>query len=289
MRRLSPEEVEVRKTAFILRCMQELTEQDVEAADVAACIVKCISPETYEKDVRMTRENGLEPNGTKGRSTWGSCMRGFEANCHTEKIGSEDDDTQAISYGSESGVPVPPGAYDFSFPRINNGSGIVLESREGVVFMWKGTKLQHGTCFPWYEEGEAPDEVEEAILSEASSTSAEVLPVEESSAEEAENSGRWMVLRNRKVLRVRGGAAGSIWEILRLRGGAVTRSSGPPRGEVIEAINQPGGSCSTEKRLARANAKRALEATKENVRTGEKRSSARIAGAAWPAGLALSE
>lgn len=283
---LSPEEVQARKAAFVLRCMGELTEQDIEAADVASCILNCISPEQYQEDIRITRECGLEPNGTRQRSCWGSCMVGFDANAHTERVGSEDDDTQAISYGSESGVPLPPGAYDFAFPRINNGAGIVLESREGVVFMWKGTKLQHGTCFPWNEEEETEDEGEENFLSESLSTGAipvEDSPAEESSEEVPNNSGRGMVLRSR-MLALRGGAMTSVKKILRLRGGAITRS----RGETIAAIDQPGGSCSTEKRLARANAKRELEAAKETVRRGEKISFSQGKGVVWPAGCALS-
>lgn len=132
---LSPEEHLRRKNAFIQKCKAELEEQDTEAADLTSCILNCLSPDQHAKDIQDTRANGLNWNGTWLRSCWGSCMKGYDAPCHYEREGSEDADTQAISYGSESRVPVPPGAYDFAFPNINNGRGLALESREGIAFM----------------------------------------------------------------------------------------------------------------------------------------------------------
>ncbi|GAA5822181.1 hypothetical protein JCM5353_006259 [Sporobolomyces roseus] len=88
----------------------------------------------------LTLDAHLPPVSFAGTCTTASAHRGFSSRVHLEPK-SDAFFTFCASYGSVK--PGPSGMGCFSLPCVDNGKGIVLENRPGVVILWAASRYAH--------------------------------------------------------------------------------------------------------------------------------------------------
>ncbi|KZO95860.1 hypothetical protein CALVIDRAFT_564513 [Calocera viscosa TUFC12733] len=111
--------------------------------DLVIAIIEGVFPGMVEEERRRTHEADCPPRGVHGIAATAAACSGYTSPQHTEVAGDP-----RFSFGITLHRPAscPDFMYNFAFPSLNGGKGLIAENIEGTVHLWRSEVYQHGTA-----------------------------------------------------------------------------------------------------------------------------------------------